>query len=89
MTARFEGGSSYFGLQHVVPGAFNVGLIGSICTALPSVPGPGGAHPDGVPGVLGGGISASCCGVWPRRLPSGMSRPASTQGLTLIHKFRV
>jgi hypothetical protein len=27
--------------------------------------------------------------VWPRRLPSGMSRPASTQGLTLIHKFRV
>jgi len=33
--ATFESGLSYFSFKRSVPGAFNVGLIGSICTALP------------------------------------------------------
>ena len=33
--AKFEGGSSCYGFKRSVPGAFNVGFIGSACTALP------------------------------------------------------
>jgi hypothetical protein len=35
LKAKFEGVSSYFGFKRSVPGAFNVGLKGSTCTALP------------------------------------------------------
>jgi len=35
LKAKFEGGSSYYSVKRRVPGAFNVGLIGSTCTALP------------------------------------------------------
>jgi hypothetical protein len=35
MKAMFESGSSCFSVERLIPGAFNLGLIGSICTALP------------------------------------------------------
>jgi hypothetical protein len=35
LKAKFEGGSSYHSFKRLVPGAFNVGSIGSTCTALP------------------------------------------------------
>jgi len=35
LKAKFESGSSHVSLKRLVPGAFNVGLIGSTCTALP------------------------------------------------------
>jgi hypothetical protein len=35
LKAKFESGSSYFSFSRLVPGGFNVGLIGSTCTALP------------------------------------------------------
>ena len=33
--ANIESGSSYFNFKSLVPGAFNMGFIGSTCTALP------------------------------------------------------
>ena len=38
LKAKFESGSSHVSLKRLVPGAFNVGLIGSTCTALPEEP---------------------------------------------------
>jgi len=35
LKAKVESGSSYFSFRCLVPGAFNMGLIGSTCTALP------------------------------------------------------
>jgi len=35
LKAKFEGGSSYYSCKRVVPGAFNMGFIGSTCAALP------------------------------------------------------
>jgi hypothetical protein len=35
LEAKLESSSSYFSFKHLVPGAFNVCLIGSTCTALP------------------------------------------------------
>jgi hypothetical protein len=35
LIAKFEGGSSHFSFKAFAPGAFNVGSIGSTCTALP------------------------------------------------------
>jgi hypothetical protein len=35
LKAKFESGLSYFSFNRLIPGAFNVGLIGSTCTALP------------------------------------------------------
>jgi hypothetical protein len=34
LKVKFEGGSSYHGFKRVVPGGFNMGFIGSTCTAL-------------------------------------------------------
>jgi len=39
LKARYEGDSSHYSFKRSVPGAFNVGLIGSTCTALPGVVG--------------------------------------------------
>ncbi len=38
LDSKLESGLSYFGFKRLVPGAFNVGLIGSICNALPRPP---------------------------------------------------
>ena len=35
--SEFESNSSYFSFKRLVPGAFNLVLIGSTCTALPLV----------------------------------------------------
>jgi hypothetical protein len=35
LKASIESGSSYCSFKSLVPGAFNMGLIGSTCTALP------------------------------------------------------
>jgi len=35
LKAKCESSSSYFSFKSLVPGAFNAGFIGSICTALP------------------------------------------------------
>ena len=35
LKAKVESGSSCFTFKRLVPGAFNVGFIGSTCTALP------------------------------------------------------
>jgi len=35
LKAKFKSGSSYFSFKRIILGVFNVGLIGSICTALP------------------------------------------------------
>ena len=35
LKAKFEGGSPYDGFKRLVPGAVNMGFIGSTCTALP------------------------------------------------------
>jgi hypothetical protein len=35
LKAKFESGLSYVSFKGLMPGAFNVGLIGSSCTALP------------------------------------------------------
>jgi hypothetical protein len=35
LKAKFEGGSSYYTLEHLVPRAFTMGSIGSTCTTLP------------------------------------------------------
>jgi len=35
LKARFESGPSYVSFKSVDPGGFNMGLIGSTCTALP------------------------------------------------------
>ena len=35
LKAKFEGETSYPGFKRVVLGGFNVGVIGSTCTALP------------------------------------------------------
>ena len=35
LKAKVESSSSYLGVKRLVSGAFNVGLIGSTCTALP------------------------------------------------------
>ena len=35
LKAKFEGGSSYYSFKRLVPGAFNLGLTGSACTASP------------------------------------------------------
>jgi len=35
LKAKVESGSSHFSFKRSVPGGFNVGLIGSTCTALP------------------------------------------------------
>jgi hypothetical protein len=34
LKAKFEGGSSQFSFKRLVPGSFNLGLIGSTCTTL-------------------------------------------------------
>ena len=34
LKAKFECGLSYFSFKRLVPGGFNVGLIGSTCTTL-------------------------------------------------------
>jgi len=36
LKAKIESGVSYFSFKSLIPGAFNVTLIGSACTALPS-----------------------------------------------------
>jgi len=35
LDARYKGGSSYYSFKRLAPGAFNLGLTGSTCTALP------------------------------------------------------
>ena len=35
LKAKLESGSTYCRFKRLLPGAFNVGLIGSACTALP------------------------------------------------------
>jgi len=35
LTAKVESSMSHFSFKCLVPGAFNLGLIGSTCTALP------------------------------------------------------
>ena len=35
LKANLESSLTYFSFERLVPGAFNVSLIGSICTALP------------------------------------------------------
>jgi hypothetical protein len=35
LLANFESGSPYFNFKRLVPGGFNMGFIGSTCTALP------------------------------------------------------
>jgi len=39
LKANFEGGPPYFSFKRLVLGDFNMGLIGSTCTALPSASG--------------------------------------------------
>ena len=36
LKAKSESGSYYLSFKRLVPGGFNMGLIGSACTALPS-----------------------------------------------------
>ena len=35
LKAKLEGSSSHYSFKRLVPGAFSVGFIGSICNALP------------------------------------------------------
>jgi len=35
LKAKLENSLSYFSFKRLVPGTFNVGLMGSTCTALP------------------------------------------------------
>jgi hypothetical protein len=35
LKADFEGGSSFYSFKGLIPGAFDIGLIGWTCTALP------------------------------------------------------
>ena len=35
LKAKLESGLPYFSFKSLIPGGFNVGLIGSTCTALP------------------------------------------------------
>jgi hypothetical protein len=44
LTAKFEGGSSYYPFKRLVPGAFNMDFIGETCTALPCTS-PSPRHP--------------------------------------------
>jgi len=57
--AEVESSISQFGFKRSVPGAFNLGFIGSTCTALPGIPIPGGL-PGGARG--GGGLPRGACG---------------------------
>ena len=38
LKTNFESGSPHFSFKRLVPGGFNLGLIGSTCTALPMAP---------------------------------------------------
>jgi len=46
--SKVKGGSSYCSFKCLFPGGFNVGLIGSTCTALPWSSRPGTASAPGV-----------------------------------------
>jgi len=35
LKAKFESSTSHFSFKRLLPGAFNLGFIGSNCTALP------------------------------------------------------
>jgi len=63
LKTKLETGSSYFSLKRLVPGTFNMNLIGSTCTALPR-------HGDGEAGELGAPQRRHRPGAYTRSLSS-------------------
>ena len=74
LKARLESGLPYFSSKRIVPGAFNKGLIGSTCTALPRMSGR-----KGTDGRTCAAAAMRCCAI------TESSTSTSHQGLTLAH----
>ena len=49
LIAKFQSASLYYSFKRLVPGAFNMGLIGSTCTGLPGVSVPCSGPPAPTP----------------------------------------